>query len=138
MLGDIRRQLQRMLSQLEVECQSMSTKTSGFDSFVNSYLTRLSHKLLLLAFFIVWEAASLYEQHKNQGYICVIFAKGRGFSMHWIERKEIVTGSDWSDTPGYSASFFWEVTRTLIQLKEEVDAGNWVRAVDWWSEHRVV
>ena len=141
-LGDICGELKQVLVQLECECQSMSTRVRGFEGFAASYITgELRRKLKIVADFVTARAESLYKQaelvykHEGRGHVFVLLRKGYGISLSWAPRDTVASARNQIEAAGYTVSSVEEVTGTITELMDELDSGNWVKAIEWLREY---
>jgi len=135
-LKDSCQELQQRLAQIEGLYQDISNNLLEFEDHVSLYIaSRLIRKLRILAAWIMVRTAALYEEHEGEGHVCVFFSEGRGTTLHWVERKEIVADRAWFESRGLKVVSVPEVADTIAQMATELTSDNWAKVVDWLNNY---
>ena len=129
-------ELQQDLALVETHCQALSKKLCEFDNYVGSYAaSRLSYKLQILIILIVKQSEMLIEQHNGMGHVCLLCKENAGFSIHWVETKEIAADKAWFATYGLSVFSIDEIITIFVQKLVDLDSGNWSTVLDWFKKY---
>jgi hypothetical protein len=136
MLRDSCHQLEQDLAKVKDCCQAILSKLDTFDNYVTSYaIQRLSRRLLILGYWIIGTAESLYKEHQGLGYVGVLLTYARGITIHWVETNGILADKAWFEACGSKVLSVEEVTGIIVDMLDELSAGNWAKVVDWVKKY---
>jgi hypothetical protein len=118
----------------------MSKKLCEFDNYVGLYAVgRLSYKLQILIILLVMQSEMLITQHDGMGSVCLLCKENAGFSIYWVETKEIakkiVADKAWFATCGFNVFSIDETITIFVQKLVDLNSGNWSTVLDWFKKY---
>ena len=135
-LGDSCRELEIGLDKVREHCQAITMAVDRFESHVKTYMiVKLGIRLVILHGWMLGVTRSLYENHNNQGCVCVFLNNRQGTSFHWIETEEIISDREQFEAYGSKVLTIEEASSTITGLVHDLIVGNWVTVVEWLKQY---
>ena len=120
----------------DVSCQLILTNLNEFEEYLATYAAGcLRRKLDILGSRVNALAELRYEEHENQGYVCIFLSEANGFSVYWVKEEAVVVDKAYFAQNGSKVLSVEEATDIILNMMNKLASGNWAEVLDWVKKY---